>query len=202
MSYINSYYIHVIDESVTRSVSVSEHAVETKTNTTDHVKPESVELSLTGKIVGKDAAITLSKIKKLMTDGNTVNYIGRNIFRNALITSFNSSHPNTNWGGLDFDMTLKEIRIANPSYRTETRFSSGTQQIQLKAKVSASTVVKVYHTVKKGDTVYRLIQAQNAPYKNYGFTINDVMKNNPTAFSVAGDFGTLKVGVKLWVGTR
>lgn len=51
MALINGVYIHVVDESVDRSMQMSEHSVETGVDVTDHVKPEAVELSLSGYIV-------------------------------------------------------------------------------------------------------------------------------------------------------
>lgn len=204
MSYINNLYVFVSDENVSRGVISSEHPVEQGVDITDHIKPEPAELSLTGKIVGDNASDTLGKILKLQKDGSPVNYTGRNIFKNMIILNFNTSHPNTVWGGCDFEMTLKEIKVADPSYRTEARLNSGVQQIT-KAKAPAALSVqekKVYHTTKKGDSVYALVSANNAPYKKYGFTANDVMKNNPKAFNRSGDFGSLIIGVKLWVGNR
>lgn len=204
MSYINDLYVFVSDESVTRGVTASEHAVEQGVDITDHIKPDPAELSLTGKIVGENASATLSKLYKQMHDGELVNYIGRNIIKNLMIISFNTSHPNTVWGGCDFDMTLKEVKVADPSFRTEARLNSGTQQLNIKnSNVKAkNSTEKIYHTTKKGDSVYALVSASKAPYKKYGFTANDVLKNNPKAFSKADDYSSLIIGVKLWVGNR
>jgi len=201
LSYINDLYIFVEDEEVARSVTASEHPVEQGVDITDHIKPDPAELSITGKIVGETAADTLRKVNQLMRDGSTVNYTGRNIFKNMIITSFNHSHPNTVWGGCNFDMTLKEIKVADPSYRTEARLSSGIQQVNVR-KSAVSATQKIYHTTKKGDSVYALVTANTAPYKKYGFTANDVMKNNPKAFSKSGDFASLIIGTKIWVGNR
>lgn len=204
MSYINDLYVFVSDEDVTRGVTVSEHTVEQGVDITDHIKPEPVELNLKGKLVGENASATLGKLYKQMHDGELVNYIGRNIIKNLMITSFNTSHPNTIWGGCDFDMTLKEIKVADPSFRTEARLNSGTQQLDIRnsnVKIENSSE-KIYHTTKKGDSVYALVSADNAPYKKYGFTADDVVKNNPKAFADLNDYSTLIIGVKLWVGNR
>ncbi|MCM1544693.1 MAG: hypothetical protein NC110_05270 [Ruminococcus sp.] len=80
---------------------------------------------------------------------------------------------------------------------TSTKSNAGMQQVE-----NNSSSSKVYHTVKRGDTVYALVASAKAPYKKYGFTCKDVMQKNPNAFSRANDYGSLKVGAKLWVGNR
>lgn len=70
--------------------------------------------------------------------------------------------------------------------------NAGTQQVQ------SGGASAVYHKVKRGDTLYALVNRQ---YK-LGKTVGWVMKNNPHAFSKAGDARTLQVGKKLLMGYR
>ncbi|MDD6988776.1 LysM domain-containing protein [Ruminococcus sp.] len=76
---------------------------------------------------------------------------------------------------------------------TKSTTDAGTQQI------SNGDGEKVYHTVKKGDTVWTLV---NKTYKSLNSSVQWVIDNNPNAFSRKGDARTLQIGKKLWVGTR
>lgn len=198
MAMIGNIYVWLESESVKRNIKATTHPVEKGINISDHISPEATEISISGEIVGDNAANNMATLKSYMNNGTLLSYVGRNIASNVQILSFDSSHPHTIWGGCSFSMTLKEVRIAQSSYNSGKLKKAGTQQVQ---KNTASGT-PVYHTVKSGDTVWALVEATNAPYKSYGKTSKWVMENNPTAFSVKGDFRTLKVGVKLLVGYK
>ena len=158
MAILNNMYIFVETEDVTRGVEISQHPVEEGLDLTDNVKRQPITLSLSGEIVGENAAQILSDIADLHQKGKFVSYAGRNIISNALITSFNSGHPNTIFGGCSFDMEITEIRIANSSY-DETIESSiikgGTQQVQDNSKGEEPR----YYTVKKGDCLWNIAKS-------------------------------------------
>lgn len=86
----------------------------------------------------------------------------------------------------------KNIQAAATS-STSGKTNAGTQQVKTGSKKA------VYHTVKKGDTVWALV---NKSYKNLGKTCKWVIDNNPKAFSKKGDASTLKVGAKLLMGHK
>lgn len=199
MAKLNGMYIFALSEDKSFGVDVTEHPVETGVDITDHVKRRAMTLSISGEIVGKNADSVVSKIKQMHHGGTLCSYSGRTTLSNCLITEFSTSHPNTIWGGCEFSMTLKEIRVASSSYNATTRETSntGTQQTQ-----ESSDEEYVYHTVKKGDCVWDLVAAPNAPYKKYGLSCDEVMKLNQSAFSRAGDFRTLQIGEKIIVGKR
>ena len=203
MAYINHVHVFVLDETVNRSVESVSHPVETGVKLSDHILPQPVTVQIKGQIVGTDAQEKLNQILTMMNTGALMKYIGRTILENAQILSFRTTHPNTIWGGMSFEAEIKEVRIAKSSYNPSADISlkatsnAGTQQ-----KEQKSTDSKVYHTVKKGDTVWDLVAKKNAPYKQYGFSCQDVMNKNPHAFSRKGDFRTLQIGKKLWVGNR
>ena len=89
-----------------------------------------------------------------------------------------------------FKGTIKE----NIAYgKTKASEKAGTQQ------VSKGTGNAVYHTVKKGDNVWTLV---NKNYKELGSTVKWVIDNNPTAFTRKGDAKTLKIGAKLLMGYK
>lgn len=202
MALINGMYIFVQDEKVNHEIESTNHPVEKGIDITDHIKLQPVTLSISGKIVnynGVKANEILSKILRLQKDGSLISYSGRNVISGLQIQNFQSSHPNTNMGGLDFDMQLKQIRVAQSSYTTanqtlKPKTNSGTQQIQQNKTDNA-----VYHIVKKGDTVYGLV---TNTYKSLGSTIQQVVAWNPKAFSKPTDPKTLQVGAKILIGYK
>ena len=154
MAYINQYYLFVDSggESTNRCVSISDHPVEEGMVITDNVKRDPLEIRITGKIVGDDAETVKTNLEALMEHGSYVKYIGREILSNAVILSFNTSRNISLDGGMTFDMTIREIRVAQSAYRNAASgktIKSGTQQV-------VRNNHEVYHTVKSGDTIYSL----------------------------------------------
>lgn len=154
MAYINQYYLFVNGdgESTNRSISISDHPVEEGMVITDNVRREPLEISISGKIVGSDAETVKTNLESLMNQGIYVKYIGKEILSNAVILSFNTSRDIKVDGGMIFDMTIREIRVAQSAYRdasTGKTVKSGLQQIVRNNN-------EVYHTVKDGDTLYSL----------------------------------------------
>lgn len=154
MALLNEHYIFVIDEDVKRGVSISEHPVESGLDITDNVKRNPKVISLSGQIVGKNATQIRDKIEALHQKGQFVKYVGQNILSKALITEFDTSHPNTIYGGCAFSMEIKEIRIAKSPLvvkkavvqKQVTKTTTSTQQKE---------TVRTYK-VKKGDTLWAL----------------------------------------------
>lgn len=155
MALINNYYVFVIDEDVKRGVSISEHPVESGLNITDNVKREAMVISIQGEIVGKNASNVLKKIQDLHQKGQYVKYIGRNVLNKCFITTFDTSHPNTIYGGCSFTMEIKEIRVAKSPLvaKKGKKTKSGKQQTTKKSK--KNTKAKTY-TVKRGDTLWNI----------------------------------------------
>lgn len=208
MATLNGLYMFVIDEQASYGVEVTEHPVETGVSLTDHVKRNGITLSIRGELVGINTTSTLTKFRTMHNSGTVCKYVGRLTLPNCLITDMSVTATHKVWGGYEISMTLKEIRTASTSYTKTTSGgrSAGTQQVTPK-----SGVEYVYHTVKKGDTVWALVASNKAPYKNLKrpniklksySACNWVMAKNPNAFSRSGDFGTLKIGYKLIVGQR
>lgn len=206
MALINNIYVHVTDERVSRNIKSTDHPTEKGIDITDNVKRQPVTLSISGKIVDTDTIKSheaLAKLYDLENKGSLITYSGRNILKNMIIQSFNSSHPYSNSGGLDFDMELKEVRIAQNSYvanstdenkgKTQAEEKAGTQQVTNGDKNA------IYHTVVKGDTIWNLV---NNNYKELNSTVQWVIENNTDGFGTKGDATTLKVGSKLLMGYR
>ena len=155
MALINTYYVFIEDEDLRRGVTVSEHPVETGLNITDNVKREPMVISIKGQIVGSNAATVLKKIQALHQQGKYVKYVGQNILSKAIITTFDTSHPNTIYGGCSFTMEIKEIRVAKSPLVTKKsstkKTTSGKKQVTSKKKTTTRT-----YKVKKGDTLWAI----------------------------------------------
>ena len=204
MGLINNNYVLVQQEEVNYDSESTSHPVETGIELTDHVRRKPITLSLSGVIVktgSKKSADIIANIKKLQKDGSLIKYVGRITLGNLQIQSFHTSYENTNWGGCSFDMELKEVRIAKSSYD-----AAKSKALSAKQTTQGSNS-KVYHTVKKGDCIWSLVIT--GPYKNlkpsYSKPMdkcNWVMSQNQSAFSRRGDFRTLRIGKKIYVGYR
>lgn len=119
MALINNIYVLVTDEEITRETKITQHAVEEGLPITSTVRSEPKTIAISGKIVDIEntkADAIISKIEELRAAGSLIDYKGRNVAGNFQIKSFTTSHPNTIWGGANFDMELVETRIAKNSY--------------------------------------------------------------------------------------
>jgi LysM repeat protein len=158
MALINNLYVCVTEEQMKKGVTVSEHPVEKGLPITDNVKRNAIELSLTGYIVNVNKTKAKSIIDKLDSyskNGKYVKYVGRCILSNALITEFNYKYSNKVDGGCEFDMTIKEVRIAKSAYvkSKSKKKTTSTKQVTKKKKST-----KRYYTVKTGDCLWTIAQ--------------------------------------------
>lgn len=188
MALLNKHYIFVQTENVQRGVIVSQHPVEKGLDLTDNVKREPVTISISGEIVGAKASTILSKITKLHQKGKYIKYVGRNVLNKAIITSFNTGHPNTIQGGCSFDMEIKEIRIAKSpvTAKSNKKTKGGTKQV---TKMVVSERAKIYK-VKKGDTLWKIATKYYGSGKQY----TKIAKKN----NIKKPY-TIKVGQKLTI---
>lgn len=204
MALINNNYVFVENEDISYGGESTSHPVEKGIEISDHYKRNPIELSISGKIVNTKKAKAkdiLDKLKKLQSEGSLIKYVGRNSLGNMQIQDISVSSPNTNWGGYDIDVSLKEIRIAKQSYDAAKSKLLSSQQVK------QGDGNKVYHVVKKGDCVWAL--CVSGPYKNLKPTYSKPMQKcdwvrdqNPNAFSRPKDYRTLKIGYRLFVGYK
>lgn len=203
MATINGLYVFIETEDYSNSVSVTEHAVEEGLSLSDNVQKSATTLSLKGSIVGANADSTIAQLERMQAQGTLVSYSGVTSFGNCVITSFSKGVSNASYGGYTFTIELKQVRIASSPYTapvsTDKGFTKPTTSAGTQQKTKKSTETWVYHTVKKGDTVWALA---NGAYKSLGSSCNDIMNWNPSAFSRKGDFTTLQIGAKLKMGKR
>lgn len=154
MALINNLYVFVEDEQVNREITSTTHPVEKGIDLTDSIKNKPFVISLKGKVVDHGnvkAEEILSKIYSLQKKGSLISYSGRNVAKNLQIQSFNSTHPNTIWGGFEFDMELKEVRIAKKAYTAPKKAAATTGDIKVGSIV-----------VFKGGSVYVSSDAKTA----------------------------------------
>lgn len=104
----------ITDEQVSRSSTVTESPIETGEKVNDHINASPPSFSLTGLIVGTDAAYRLSLLTGIWNRGDICSYTGRNGLSNVVITQFDSNHGVAYGNGLSFNITLKTVRITTP----------------------------------------------------------------------------------------
>lgn len=198
MPLLNGMYIFVSEEQIANGVQVPEHPVEKGLNLTDYVRPNAMQLTLTGEIVGDNATDTVEKIKKIQRAGAFVDYSGCNLVENAIISDFSTGNTNEIAGGYSFSMTIREIRIAGSPYNASDNLqlnptgTAGVQQVQSEGKQER------YHTVKAGESRWSISEQ----YKSNGCTIDFLTQNNNNSdcLKQVGNWYTLKVGAKVKIG--
>ena len=130
MALINNIYVLVTEESIDRKVETPSHPTESGLPLSDMVREEPVNVSLSGKIVDvvvksslkktMKAKEIIDKIKAYQKEGVLITYVGQcGTLKNLLIKSFNASFNNKNFGGADFDISLREVRTAKKAYVKE-----------------------------------------------------------------------------------
>lgn len=60
----------------------------------------------------EDAADKLQILKRYQKDGELLKYVGRNIYSNMVIEELDRDHGVTNRNGFQFNIKLKQVRIA------------------------------------------------------------------------------------------
>ncbi len=122
MALINNIYVLVENEEYSGEVNTTSHPTESGMPITDTIRKEPISISLNGKIANTNnltAKETIDKIEALKNSGSLIKYVGRCGTKiNLQIKSFTHNYSNKNFGGADFDMTLKELKIAKTAYVT------------------------------------------------------------------------------------
>lgn len=165
MALLNNLYIFVETENVSNTIKSSTHPVETGIDITDSIRKTPVEISLSGKIVdtGSTKATDIEKkIKNLQNNGSLIKYSGsrNNIFSNLQIQSFQTDSTNEVWGGYNFSMTLKEVRIAKSAYKASANKKKTAAKTNTTKKIEKGSIV-----VFKGGNVYVSSDAKKAAAK-------------------------------------
>jgi len=132
------------EESPELANEITERTVERGTDIVDHIRHRPVVLSISGVVVGDDAAQKLNQLREYARKGEVHRYVGRNIFTNMVIQSFPTSHTAQVRNGFSFRMELKEIRVA----RLETVQFVAPDPVR--ASTAAGTATQAKETEDKG----------------------------------------------------
>lgn len=152
ISLINDIYVLVESEQLSRESNITQHPTEQGLPLTDVIRSEPKAISISGRIVDTEqykAETVISKLDELRTSGSLIKYQGRNTAGNFAIKSFNTSHPNTIWGGAEFDMELVEVKIAKSAYNPQKSAQKQTQSKKSNPTLEVGSIV-----VFKGGPVY------------------------------------------------
>lgn len=83
---------------------------------TDHIRKETTSLLLQGLLIGPQAANYKQRLVKAMNEGKLLQYTGRNMMLNCVITSLRTAHNSSIANGMTFTMSLKQVNIVQPAY--------------------------------------------------------------------------------------
>lgn len=108
--------LFVISEEPEYSVQVSSHNVEKGGTITDHIQKDTASLHLEGLLIGPQAANYKQRLVKAMNEGKLLQYTGRNMMLNCVITSLRTAHDSSIANGMSFTMSLKQVNIVKPAY--------------------------------------------------------------------------------------
>jgi len=150
----------VESERVSNSVEVTEKPVEKGQDVADHVKPKPSTINIIGAVVGDDSSDKLQKLKKFQKEGKLLKYVGRNAYGNMVIEDIGTSHEIQIRNGYEFNITLKQVRIATAKEveikvkgkkrktQVKKKTNKGRQQTK-KKKVSGEDKLAKYHLDNK-----------------------------------------------------
>lgn len=215
MALLNGKYVFVESENINYKVESTSHPTESGIDLTDHVRRAPIELSLSGKIVdngNNSAKDILDALRGYQNQGTLIRYVGKNSLSNLQIQDISITSDNTTASGYGVEITLKEVRIAKPAFdAAKSALLDLMAALQKKRQTSTQQVKqgdssKVYHTVVKGDCVWNLVTGPYKDLKPHCSSIQEkcdwVMSQNQGAFSRPGDFRTLQIGQKLYIGDK
>lgn len=113
---LNDVEFNVVrDESPEFTNEVTSREVEDKRSVTDHVRNNPLIFSFFGLVTGVDAFEKLQKLRLMARDKKLLKYVGRNVVANVVIEVLKTTHNNSNAVGFNFEILLREIKIAKVS---------------------------------------------------------------------------------------
>lgn len=162
MAKLGSVFINTVySDKVTRSIKVSEHAVESGESVADHIAVQQQTFPITGVVIGADASNRLKQLEEFSKNGTILKYVNRITASNVIISSFDSTHAVKVANGFEFSMTLRRIKIvgdvktaemtvpARTKIKTET--NKGAQQKTTVKQSKKKTEKKKKEKKKKKD---------------------------------------------------
>lgn len=126
---LGDVFITVLEEeSYEYSNDITERAMEDGSKITDHAKSNLIKIKISGIITGKGAypQEKLTKLRMYCLNRTILKYIGMQSFSNVIIENFGNQHTTELADGIEFDITLKELRFAK---RTAARINTSKLRI-------------------------------------------------------------------------
>lgn len=162
---INGYIVQVLSEKENDRSEVPRHPVEEGVSLTDHVERQPLSLSIDG-ILTRPTPERLERLitmlKNFKNNGDLITYEGRKIYTNMLIEALDIEVDASIANGYKFSMSLVEARIPASQVPDDPQLApegnAGQQQ-------TVDPPSEVYHTVKKGDTLWGLGQKYGVPWQ-------------------------------------
>ncbi len=141
------------------SVTVTDKSVESGQDVSDHVKQNPSIINLRGQMT-EDAVDKLQVLKKYQKEGTLLKYVGRNVYPNMVIEEIDREHGTRNRLGFQFNIKLKQVRIAtakeveinmaSPKDATKVKPIANKGKQQPKQKRLADNQTKVMNHVMVG----------------------------------------------------
>lgn len=122
------YFNLVREETVNYENDVTEKPVEDGTSMIDHIDNKPITLSVTGAIFHRRVFPTyiIEGLREIATSKEIVEYIGAEYWGDVVVTNFSNTYNNTLKNGVEFTLTLQQVRIAN---KITTNINTGAFEI-------------------------------------------------------------------------
>ncbi|MCO7127820.1 LysM domain-containing protein [Sporolactobacillus shoreicorticis] len=166
--------LYIETEKLSNSVTATAYPLDQGEPITDHVQQQPQTLSIDGWILsGSSYKAELQYLRDNMRKGTLLNYTGRTICKNVIITSIDDTRTGNVANGSAVSIQLQFIRIVKEKW----------SNTKAKAKAKKKTVGKKKKTVKKKTSkkyvkIYRGMTYW-ATARKYGTTVSALEKLNP-----------------------
>ena len=105
----------VFSDKPSRTYEVTNKAVEDGSSIADHMQEKPAELSISGVVVGGDAASRLSRLQQIQKSRQLITYTNRIIFSQMALTKLDTEHDAEVGNGFKFNIKLRHVRRATPA---------------------------------------------------------------------------------------
>ena len=95
--------------------NITDKAVEDGSSIADHMQEQPVELSISGVVVGGDAAPRLARIRQMQASRQLVTYVNRVIYTQMALANISTEHDAEVGNGFKFKIQLRHVRRAIPT---------------------------------------------------------------------------------------
>lgn len=102
----------VSSERLRHSAETSDKPIESGQDIVDHTKTNAPMIDLVGAVMGGEASRKLNQLKKYQREGTLVKYIYRNEYQEMFILDIGTRHEVQIRDGYEFNITLKQIKVA------------------------------------------------------------------------------------------